>query len=216
VNTNTSLSGVPIVGTVLNQFVRSQRTYGTSSMFDGTHVYAYSCGPPIDGGWYTDYGPCRVSRVQPGSAHITSAYEYWNGAGWSPSEGAAANLTMPDLRAQDGSTLPVIPVASFTTRKVPGQNQYVMVYSPWPGFTDQVVVRVASSPVGPWSAPLQVFLPNCRDSIGGKQYLCYAGTAQPQFDSSGAIGIGYFDQLVGLVPTRGAYLVATVPLRITP
>ncbi len=216
VNTSSPPSGVPIVGTVLNQFVRTQRTYGTSSMFDGTYVYAYSCGPPIDGGWFTDYGPCHASRVLPGSAHVTAAYEYWNGSGWSSSEAAAASLTMPDLRTQDGGTIPVIPVASFTTRKVPGQNQYVMVYSPWPGFTDQVVVRVASSPVGPWSAPLQVFLPNCRDSIGGKQYLCYAGTAQPQFDATGAIGIGYFDQLVATGPIRGAYMVARVPLRITP
>jgi hypothetical protein len=63
-----------------------------------------------------------------------------------------------------------------------------------------------------------VFLPGCRDSVGGRQFLCYAGTAQPQFGDGGGgtLGIGYFDQLVAVGPTRGAYLVATVPVQITP
>jgi hypothetical protein len=129
-------------------------------------------------------------------------------------------MVMPDLRTQDGSTIPVAPVASFTTRYDASTGLYVMVYSPWPAFTDQVVVRFATSPTGPWTAPVQAFLPGCHDSIAGTGYWCYAGTAQPQFSvgsvtapDGGLLGIGYYDQLVGL-PKHGAYEVATVPISV--
>ncbi|MCZ7628087.1 MAG: glutamate--tRNA ligase family protein [Microthrixaceae bacterium] len=71
-----------------------------------------------------------------------------------------------------------------------------MVYSPFPGFTDRVEVRVAETPVGPFTDPVTVVLPGCHDTTGGVEYLCYAGTAQPSLSEPGLLGIGYYDQLV--------------------
>jgi len=210
----------PIVANVLNQQIRDTRTYGVSSVVapDG-FLYASTCDGPINGGWFTDYGPCHTSRVAPSSVADRSAYQYWTGTTWSSDITQVGDITMPDLTAQDGSQIPVYPVASYTTRYDADSGLYVMAYSPWPGFTDQVVVRVGTSPVGPWTAPVQVFLPGCHDSIAGAAYYCYAGTAQPQFDvgsllGSSALGIGWYDQLSGLGPQHGAYEVGTVPFSV--
>jgi hypothetical protein len=220
-DSNNPPANQPIVANVLNQQIRDTRTYGVSSVLapDG-FVYASTCDGPLTGGWFTDYGPCHVSRVNPDDVDDRTAYQYWTGAGWSSDIGQVGAVVLPDLVAQDGSTVPVYPVASFTTRYDAATGLYVMAYSPWPGFTDQVVVRVATSPVGPWSAPVQVFLPDCHDSLSGTGYYCYAGTAQLQFDTgnllgvNATLGLGYYDQLVGLAPQHGAYEVATVPFSV--
>ncbi len=211
----------PIVANVLNQQIRDTRTYGVSSVMapDGL-LYASTCEGPLNGGWFTDYGPCHASRVAPAQVADRSAYEYWTGSTWSSDIGQVGDITMPDLIAQDGSQIPVYPVASYTTRYDPTSGLYVMAYSPWPGFTDQVVVRVATSPVGPWTAPVQVFMPGCHDSVNGTAYYCYAGTAQPQFNvgsllgSNASLGIGWYDQLAGLGPQHGAYELGNVPFSV--
>jgi hypothetical protein len=211
----------PIVAHVLDQQIRDTRTYGVSSVIapDG-FLYASTCDGPIDGGWFTDYGPCHTSRVDPDDVDDLTAYQYWTGTTWSSDIGQVGDITLPDLIDQDGSQIPVYPVASYTTRYDATTGLYVMAYSPWPGFTDQMVVRIGTSPVGPWTAPVQVHLPGCHDSIAGTAYYCYAGTAQPQFSlgklggSGSALGIGWYDQLTGLAPQHGAYEVGTVPFSV--
>ncbi|HKY16894.1 MAG TPA: hypothetical protein VJM33_18350, partial [Microthrixaceae bacterium] len=106
------------------------------------------------------------------------------------------------------------PVASLSVTYDDVHDLYVMVYSPWPGFTDRVIVRAAVSPEGPWTPPMEVVLPGCVDSVGGRGFYCYAGSAQPQFSSPGLLGVGYYDQLIALSPERGGYLVVTVPFNV--
>ena len=91
---------------------------------------------------------------------------------------------------------------------------YVMAYSPWPGFTDRIFVRVATSPQGPWTDPVQINLPGCAETIGSGGYYCYAGTTQPQLSQPGLLGLGYYDQLVAVAPNRGQYLTITVPFTV--
>jgi hypothetical protein len=210
----------PIVAHVLNQQIRATRTYGVSSVIaaDG-FLYASTCDGPIDGGWLTDYGPCHTSRVDPDQVDDTSAYQYWTGTTWSSEIGQVGDINLPDMIDETGSQIPVYPVASYTTRYDAASGLYVMAYSPWPGFTDQIVVRIGTSPVGPWTAPVQVHLPGCHDSVEGTAYHCYAGTAQPQFSvgnllGSSNLGIGWYDQLTGLAPLHGAYEVGTVPFSV--
>lgn len=80
---------------------------------------------------------------------------------------------------------------------------YVMAYSPWPGFTDRLHVRVATAPEGPWTAPVGVLLPGCGGTVAGVTYACYAGTTQPAFSGPGLLGLGYYDQLVRVGPSAG-------------
>jgi hypothetical protein len=221
-DSNNPPAGQPIVAHILDQQIRPTRSYGQSSFLDpvANLLYAYSCQLPPTTFDLGAYGPCTVSRVSPDQVDVSADYQYWNGTGWSTDVTQAAAMTMPDLVDGSGNDIPVFPVAAFTTRYDATTGLYVMAYSPWPGFTDQLVVRVATSPTGPWTSPVQVFLPGCHDSIGTSSFLCYAGTAQPQFDvgnvlgSNAALGIGWYDQLTGLAPQHGAYEAGTVPFSV--
>ncbi|HKY14261.1 MAG TPA: DUF4185 domain-containing protein, partial [Microthrixaceae bacterium] len=137
----------PIVGTVVNQQLRPTRTYGSAAVIDPTDglLYAYTCDGPVGGGWPDAYGPCHIARVQPSQAHVLGAYSYWNGSGWGANDVNAA-ITMPPAPAGVNH-----PVASLSVTYDDVHDLYVMVYSPWPGFTDRVIVRAAVSPEGPWT-----------------------------------------------------------------
>lgn len=217
--------GTPVRGTLVAQnLFPSDLPYGSAAVAvadaaagsgdAGWFVYGYRCSTPQGAGpfWPDQYGPCTVGRVPVASVGDRSAWRFWNGSGWSVDAGAAA----PVLAG--GGSDPAIPVAAFTVTRDPVLGAYVMVYSPWPGFIDRVYVRVASSPVGPWSLPTPIQLPGCHDTIGSTGYWCYAGTAQPRFSSSSAgvtsIGIGWYDQLASSTPVRGQYRAASVPFSV--
>ena len=54
---------------------------------------------------------------------------------------------------------------------------YVMAYSPWPGFVDRIYVARGDVAPGAVTAPVEVLLPGCNDTVGGATYYCYAGPA---------------------------------------
>jgi hypothetical protein len=118
------------------------------------------------------------------------------------------------IQGSTGGSDPKAPVASATVSWDQVHGVYVMAYSPWPGFTDRIFVRVAESPQGPWSDAVEVKLPGCEDTVGRDGYFCYAGTVQPQLSSPGRLGLGYYDQLVAVGPNRGQYLTVTVPFTV--
>lgn len=200
----------PIVGTVIQASLRTDLAFGQAAvMGDDGLLYTYGCSGPSGGGLPDQYGPCRVARVDPSSVGDASAYRWWNGSSWVASMGAAVAVSLPP-----GPAGPVFPVAGFTVTWDGVHGVYVLAYSPWPGYTDRVVVRVAGSPQGPWSPPLEVVLPGCVNAVGGVQFYCYAGTAQPQLSAPGLLGLGYYDQLVAVGPSRGSYQVVTVPFTV--
>lgn len=182
----------------------------------GWFVYGYQCRSPQGAGpfWPAQYGPCTVGRVPVVSVSTRSAWRFWSGAGWVTDVGQAA----PVIPA--GGPDPEIPVAAFNVARDPVLGVYVMAYSPWPGFIDRLYVRVASTPIGPWSTPVPIQLPDCVDVIGATTYRCYAGSAQPRFSRSDAgitsIGIGWYDRVVSANPPRGQYRVAAVPFALGP
>ncbi|MHB1138750.1 MAG: hypothetical protein ACYC2O_07315, partial [Microthrixaceae bacterium] len=206
-------------GTVLRQnLFTTEAEYGTASMVDGGMLHAYECGRPGDDEvgdiWPSDpsYTGCTVARVAPASAADPAAWTYWNGTTWGstppsqPVPQPASVMAMPG----DGANKQH-PVASFSVSNDPHFG-YTMTYSPWPGFTNEVYVRTASSPIGPWSAVDRIELPNCYEYATGAYRLCYAGTSQPWRSRAGQIGIGWFDQYIALLPTRGSYLSGNAPL----
>lgn len=207
----------PIVGTVLAQRIFPTNTYGNAAVFVAAEnfIYNYACFGPAGGGLPDAYGPCKVARVTPTNVANPSLYTYWDGDTWEADQAQAAAMTLPV-----GVNGINNPVATLTVTWDAAHGVYVMAYSPWPGFTNKVVVRVATLPQGPWTAPVEITLPGCVDTVGGTGFYCYAGTAQPQFSvapvgaADGLLGIGYFDQLIAVGPNRGGYQYVTVPFRV--
>ena len=205
--------GRAVIGTVRNQFLFPPGTpvWGTAAVIgDDDLLYVYSCDGPADGGPVTAYGPCRLARVPAAAAPDRSAWRFWSGdSSWSADIAAAAPLTLPD--GVDGYG---VPVASLSVTRDVAHGAYVMAYSPWPGFTDRLHVRVATAPEGPWTAPVEVLLPGCGDTVAGVTHACYAGTTQPAFSGPGLLGLGYYDQLIRVGPSAGGYLVVSVPFTV--
>ncbi len=198
--------------------------YGTASMMEGGLLYAYECGRPSDDRtgviWPNDpaYTGCTVARVDPADASRPSSWRYWNGSmapnwtassNWVADPAAARTMTIPSVGSGGDKQLPV---SSLSVVDDP-QFGLTMVYSPWPGFTQEVFVRSGASPVGPWSNRTLVNLPGCTGEwADGSRRYCYASTAQPWRSSAGQLGIGYYDQYTATNPSRGSYFAASAPL----
>lgn len=208
--------GQEIRATVLTQnLFPTAEEYGTASSLHEGLVHVYRCGRPSDERpagtivWPDDpaYSGCTVARVAPEHAEDPDAYRYWAGGDqWVPDRSLAETMQMPADPTGHRRT----PVAAFSVTDDP-HHGWTMVYSPWPGFTNEVAVRSAPGPTGPWSEWHLTTTPGCVEWADGSERLCYAATAQPWVSTPTQLGIGYYDMLVGLQPTRGAYLWATTP-----
>lgn len=197
---------IPIQGRILNQTLFPTRSFGIASVLDGEgNALVFSCNAPEQGGQPQQYGPCHAARVPLEAVANPSAYEVWDGTGWSSDASAARPLDMAD------GGLAQYPAGSFSIAPDPHLGGFVMVYSPWPGFSDFLQVRTAPTALGPWSAPTAIPLPGCSDTVGTSTFWCYAASAQPIFSEPGKLGVGYYDRHVTSNPTRGSYLVATIP-----
>ena len=206
-----------VTATVLNQRLFVDRSYGLAAVLvdgqgsgggggdgDGDQIDTYRCDTPAKGDTPTDkYGPCTVAQTTFDGVADPASYRPWTGDGFDGG-GGAAPIELPA-----GSWMPY-PVGGFTVTHDAVVGAYVMAYSPWPGSTEVMEVRVAADPLGPWSSPVTIHLPGCDDHIGSRQFGCYAASAQPAFSTPGHLGIGYYDSSVTTFPTRGAYQVSSV------
>ena len=220
-------AGVGAVGPRLQGQVLQQNLfpvgaeYGTASAMEDGLLYAYECGRPSDDRtgiiWPDDpaYSGCTVARVDPASVANPASWRYWNGNAnwahptdaWSSTSSAAATM---DLPSNSGTTDKQLPVSSLSVVEDPVFG-WSMVYSPWPGYTREVFVRSASSPVGPWTARTLIELPGCYERVDGGERLCYAATAQPWRSQPGLLGLGYYDQYTSGWPQGGSYLAGSAP-----
>jgi hypothetical protein len=212
-----------IRGTVVEQFLFEvdEPQYGSASLLldvDGTtYVHTYDCGsptpaPPPAIQFPNEWGRCTVARVPPASVTDLGAWQWWDGTGWSSDPERA--VTMEGIPEPSPSTDSKAPVAAFNVAMDPVTGVFVMAYSPWPGYTAEVFLRVAGSPMGPWTEPVTVRMPGCDERIGTTGYFCYAGAMHGFLSGPGRIGLGYYDQLVGVAPPRGAYLSTSVPFAV--
>ena len=202
----------PVQFTVINQQLQVTRAFGTASTYDPVSgfAYLYACDRPANPLNVGGYGPCRVARVDPVNIGDPNAYRYFNGSTWTLGESSAQAMDMP----QGTSSITRYPAAAFTITFDPTKGVYVMVYSPWPGFIDRAMVRVSRSPQGPWTAPVEITLPGCSNTIDGQARNCYAATAQPAFSTGAELGLGFYDQSTPADRNRGRYLVARVPFAV--
>ena len=110
--------------------------------------YVYAYGTPSGRG-----GTVYLSRVKQDQILDQTKYEYWNGTGWVANRPSAATPVLP------GKTTSFFGLFKRTTYPTAGEmsvqyNQYEQKYIML--YTDQsnnVVMRKADRPEGPWSAP---------------------------------------------------------------
>jgi hypothetical protein len=130
-------------------FNENQPNFGTASLINGGTLYIYGCGTPTNG---FDKG-CRLAKVAPGSAQNPSAWMFYaaNGA-WSSQVSDAVSVF-------NGSSIVSVSWNSFL-------QQYVAVYSP--PFSQNVMMRTAPNPEGPWSAEALAF--DAMQPVSGNVY----------------------------------------------
>jgi hypothetical protein len=114
-----------------------------------TDGYVYAFGTPAGRG-----GTAYLSRVKEAEILDQTKYQYWNGTGWVANNPAAAKPILPGTTTTSffglvkNTTYPT--VGEMSVQYNAYEKKYVMLY------TDQnnnVVMRKADRPEGPWSAP---------------------------------------------------------------
>lgn len=111
--------------------------FGTAALVHEGVLFAYACVASGDG-WTT---PCRLGRVDPAEVMDPEAWRYWGGSGWTADLAAAAAVL-------DGN-------AQLTVHWNPFLDRFLAVHVDW--VTDDVVLRTAEAPEGPWSDPVLAF-----------------------------------------------------------
>ena len=198
--------------TLLTEALFPSPTYGVAAVLDpdGRHVDVYGCntGEPGDPAVPKGTAACWAGRVGIDDVADPARYEAWTGATWRRG-GEPAPLAL----GHTGAAPPPVPMTPGPLSVVHDaeSDRFVMAYSPFPGYSDTVQIRVAKRAQGPWSPPTDVKLPGCADNVGGRLMLCYAANLQPAFDRPGSLGIGWYDQHAADDPARGNFMASSVP-----
>ncbi|MGB6687269.1 MAG: DUF4185 domain-containing protein [Terracidiphilus sp.] len=142
-------------------FNENEPNFGSASLVQNGMLYVYGCGVPTGG---LDEG-CRLAKVDPAQAQNLGAWSYYSASGtWSPRIADATPVFSADS---------ILSVAwnSFL-------NRYVAVYSA--PFSQDVMMRTAPSPEGPWSDEILAFI--ALEPASGNVYDAHA---HPEYDIDG-------------------------------
>jgi hypothetical protein len=120
-------------------FNQNQPAFGSAAFIQNGTLYVYGCGIPSNSG---DKG-CRLAKVDPGNVLKLSAWTFYAGNGnWSP---------------QISDAMPVFGDANILSISWNAYlQQYVAVYSQI--FSQNVLMRTAPHPEGPWSRQVTAFV----------------------------------------------------------
>lgn len=142
-------------------FDKNQPNFGTAAVISGGTLYAYGCGTPANG---NDKG-CRLGKVAPSSAQDVNAWTFYAGNGnWSSQLGDAVSVFT-------GSSIMSVSWNDFL-------QQYIAVYSP--PFSQNVMMRTAPNPEGPWSSEVVAFV--AMQPVQGNVYDAHAHS---EYDTKG-------------------------------
>lgn len=142
-------------------FSEDEPSFGSASLIQNGTLYIYGCGLPNSG---TDKG-CRLAKVSPAQVQNRSAWMYYSASGtWSPQIGDATPVFTGDS---------ILSVAWNSYL-----NRYVAVYSAV--FSQNVMIRTAPNPQGPWSDEIVAFA--AQQPASGNVYDAHA---HPEYDING-------------------------------
>lgn len=152
--------------TVAQRVTSYSATVATPGMLFGPHDPDFAYAAVLNGAVYVyaDFGGSAVTLARAPLAAVTirSAYQFWDGAGWSPHSSQAAGL----------SGLSLIPGALSVSYNA-YLHSYLTVHSA--AFANTIVMQTAPAPQGPWSAPVTI-LTGRSPGIGND----YAGIEHPE------------------------------------
>lgn len=142
-------------------FAQNEPSFGTASLVSQGTLYVYGCGTPSDG---LDKG-CRLARVRPSNVQSRSAWSFYAGNGsWSTQVSDAVSVFT-------GSSIASVSWNAYL-------QQYVAVYSQ--PFSQNVVLRTAPNPEGPWSGEVTAFV--ALTPANGNTYDAHAHS---EYDANG-------------------------------
>jgi len=162
--------------------------FGHAAVRDGDTIHLYACEAITD--------ECSLARTTVDDVAARERYEFWTGDGWSPDISARAVLDLPDPKR----------VIEPSVAWIDGLDRYVMVGM----LINQITVRTAIEPAGPWSAPTTVNAPDC---YGLYPLSCFALEIHPELSDGERVAVSLYDPNVDAheaSPTR------LVHLRVTP
>ncbi|MGP8253371.1 MAG: DUF4185 domain-containing protein [Terracidiphilus sp.] len=117
----------------------SDPSFGSASLIANGKLYVYGCGVANNG---FDKG-CRLAKVDPAQAQNRSAWSFYTGSGnWSPQDSNAVPVF-------EGDSILSVDWNSYL-------GLYVAVYSA--PFSQNVMIRTAKAPEGPWSRETVAFV----------------------------------------------------------
>jgi hypothetical protein len=142
-------------------FSQSEPTFGSASVITNGVLYVYGCGNSLDG---LDKG-CRLGKVNPATVQDRSTWTFFAGNGkWSPSVSDA----QPVFNGLD--------ILSISWNEY--LQRYIAVYSAL--FSQNVMVRTASAPQGPWSNEMIAFT-----AMAPANGNTYDAQAHSEYDTNG-------------------------------
>jgi hypothetical protein len=142
-------------------FSPSEPGFGSAAFIRGGTLYAYGCGIPAGSGF--DKG-CRLGRVDPANVLNRSAWTYYTGSGWSSQISQAQPVF-------SGNSILSVAWNNFL-------DEYVAVYSQ--PFSNNVLLRTAPNPEGPWSGPTLAFV-----AMAPSSGNIYDALAHSEYDQNG-------------------------------
>jgi hypothetical protein len=128
-------------------FCNSDPPFGNAAALSNGDIYAFACARSVL------RFPCQLGRVPFAGALTKSAWEYWDGQGWTPDVSKSTALF-------DGA-----PIMGLSFNEYAGV--WMLIYAE--PLSDQVVVRTAQDITGPWSATGNLFTAD-RKGTGGNTY----------------------------------------------
>ena len=142
-------------------FDQNQPNFGSAALINGGVLYIYGCGIPSNS---SDKG-CRLAKVDPGRVLNSGAWTYYVGSGnWSPQLNDAVSV-IPDANILSISWNDYL-------------QQYVAIYSRL--LSNDVMVRTAANPEGPWSGERTLF--TAKEPVSGN---VYDARAHSEYDLNG-------------------------------
>lgn len=134
-------------------FTEEVDAYGGAAVIVDDHLYAYAC--EGDG-----EKPCRVARVELADVLDRGAWTFWDGEGWVADVEHAATLFAGN--------------SQLSVHYNPLLDRFVAVHID--GVSDQVVLRTAEAPEGPWSR--EAFAFSAEPAAGDGWVYCGYGHAE--------------------------------------
>jgi len=142
-------------------FTENEPAFGSAAFIDQGTLYIYGCGVPSNS---SDKG-CRLAKVDPASVLNLSAWTFYAGNGSWSSQVSDAVSVIPDAN-----------ILSISWNSY--LQQYVAVYSQL--FSQNVNLRTAPNPEGPWSREVTAF-----EAIQPTSGNVYDAHAHSEYDVNG-------------------------------